>query len=203
MYSVVNYYLGKFLSALPLDIFFPIVFSLMMYWMVGLHSSAASFFLFLLAVFSLVMCATSLGLLLGCMLPNAEVAVSIAPIAIIPFMLFGGFFAKLNNIGDWLSWIQYISLFKWGFQALITNELHDMPFTCTDSEFVSVTTPTGILKVCPITNGNTALEALGLSFPDDYWMGVGINFALCVFFRIIALLFLIYQTKRALKKTQT
>jgi len=50
------------------------------------------------------------------MLPNAEVAVSVAPIAIIPFMLFDGFFAKLGNIGDWLSWIQYISVFKWGFR---------------------------------------------------------------------------------------
>ena len=204
MYSVTNYFLGKFLSTLPLDVFFPVLFSLVVYWMVGLNMTTASaFFLFLLAVLSITLCASSMGLLLGCMLPNAEVAVSIAPIALIPFMLFGGFFANLSSIGDWLSWIQYISIFKWGFQALVTNEFRGLTFDCTESQYVSVETPGGTVNVCPVTTGEKVLENLGYSFPNDYWIAIGVILGLFVFFRLLALFFLMWQTKRALKKTQT
>lgn len=204
MYSVINYFLGKFISSVPLDIFFSVMFSVIVYWMVGFNTTgAAPFFMFLLTVFSLVMCSGSMGLLLGSMLPNAEVAVSVAPIAIIPFMLFGGFFASLGNIGDWLGWIQYISVFKWGFQALVVNEFHGLVLKCADDEFLSIMTPGGEIKVCPITDGQQVLDSMDFTYVSDYWMGIGILLGLFVFFRLLALLALIYQTRKALKKTQT
>jgi len=204
MYSIFNYFMGKFFSSLPMDIFFPSFFSVVVYWMVGFNpNGAAPFFMFLLSNFALVMCSASMGLLLGCLLPSAEIAVSIAPIALIPFMLFGGFFAKLSSVPDWLSWIQYISVFKWGFQALSTTEFNGMTFMCAPSEYVSVTTPEGVVKVCPITDGSQVLDNLGYTYSRDYWIAIGITLGLFIFFRILALISLIWQTNRALKKTQT
>jgi len=58
--------------------------------MVGLTDEPAyRFFLYWITLIVLSFASGSLGLLLGCMLPNAEVAVTIAPVVIIPFMLFG------------------------------------------------------------------------------------------------------------------
>lgn len=32
-------------------------------------------------------------------------------------MVMGGFFVNSDNIPGYLKWIEYISMFKWGFQA--------------------------------------------------------------------------------------
>lgn len=92
MYGVASYFLGKTISALPLDIFFPTLISVLPYWMVGFNTLQASrFFLHWVVVVGLCFCASSMGLFLGSMLPNPEIAVSTAPVLVIPFMLFGEF----------------------------------------------------------------------------------------------------------------
>jgi len=116
MYGVGSYFFGKILrydydcldsfektfitqnffknknSGLPFDIIFPLVYTLITYWFVGFNTTSAyHFFLFFLTVIVLNLTASSFGFFLGCMLPNAEVAVTLAPIMIIPFILFGIF----------------------------------------------------------------------------------------------------------------
>jgi len=204
MYSVQAYYLGKLISALPFDIFFPLLFSCIAYWLVGLNSAVSSFFLFIFGVVLTSMTAGSMGIMLGCMFPNAEVAVSLAPIVIIPFMLFAGFYVSLSSIPVWLSWIQYISIFKWGLQALFVNEFYNESFTCTPSEYVSVTTPQGVYQVCPVTSGSQVLAEQGYDTTSrkDYWIAIGVIAGLWVFFRFVALVLLRYQTQKALSKNQ-
>jgi len=203
MYSITSYFLGKYLSNFPLDVFFPTLYSILIYWTVGLNdSSAARFFYYLFCVFCMSICASSMGMSLGCILPNPEVAVALAPIAIIPFMLFGGFFINLNSIPDWLSWIRYISVFKWGYQGLLVNEMTNINFTCTDSQYVKVETPQGVVEVCPITSGDQVLQANNYTW-DDYWQAVLVLIGLFVLFRLIAFLGLVFQTQRALRRTQT
>ncbi|KAF9341000.1 hypothetical protein BGX26_008813 [Mortierella sp. AD094] len=38
-------------------------------------------------------------------------------------MLFGGFMINSSNIPSALTWIQYLSMFKYGFEALAVNEV--------------------------------------------------------------------------------
>ena len=40
----------------------------------------------------------SVGYLLSCVSPNVDVALGIAPVVIIPFMLFGGFFLNSDSV---------------------------------------------------------------------------------------------------------
>ncbi len=44
------------------------------------------------------------------------------PLLILPFMGFGGFFQNRGNYGIWIGWIEYISPFKYAFQALSYNQ---------------------------------------------------------------------------------
>jgi len=181
MYSVSSYFLGKFLSGLPLDFFFPSLFSVIIYWTLGLNdSSPARFFCFLLALFSISICASSIGLSLGCILPNAETAVAIAPFAFIPF----------------------IPLFKFGYQSLIINEMTNLNFTCTESQYLQVQSPIGVVEVCPITSGEQILDTLSYTWVD-YWQAIGVLLGLFAFFRLLALFALVLQTRIALKRTQT
>lgn len=204
MYSVPSYYLGKMVSTIPFDIFFPILFSCISYFMVGFQGTAEQFFLFLLAIVMTGLTAGSMGLALGCMFPNAEVAVSLAPVVIIPFMLFAGFYVDLDSVPVWLSWIQYISIFKWSLQALLVNEFFHAKFDCAPDEFISVQTPEGTIQVCPVTDGKQVIATQGFETKDfsDYWIPIAVMAGLFVFFRIAALSLLTYQTKKAVSKNQ-
>ncbi len=59
---------------------------------------------------------------LGALVPNKQVGVSVAPLTIIPFMLFSGFFVNQDSIPPIMLPLQYISMFKYGLQALMANE---------------------------------------------------------------------------------
>merc|ERR1711918_103381 len=47
------------------------------------------------------------------------------PVLIVPFMLFAGFFVASSSIPIWLREFEYISIYKYGYQALMRNEFND------------------------------------------------------------------------------
>jgi len=81
---------------------------------------------------------------------------------------------------------------------LASNEFHDTVYTCGPEDFLVQ----GNVEICPITNGNQVLETLGFTYPVDYWVGIVVIFGLFVFFRVLAYIFLLIQTARALKHNQ-
>lgn len=50
------------------------------------------------------------------------VANIVAPITLVLLMLFGGFFINSANVPVYLIWLQYLSFFKYAFEALVINE---------------------------------------------------------------------------------
>jgi len=59
------------------------------------------------------------------------VAVTLTPVLIVPFMLFAGFFVATSSIPVWLREFEYISIYKYGYQALMQNEFTNNPaFEC-------------------------------------------------------------------------
>jgi ABC-type multidrug transport system permease subunit len=64
----------------------------------------------------------SLGYLVSSIFHNFAIASMIAPILMMPFMLFGGFYANLNTIPDWLVWVKWLSPLKYASEAIIRNE---------------------------------------------------------------------------------
>ena len=69
-----------------------------------------------------------------------DVALAIAPVVIIPFMLFGGFFLNSDSVPVsecfphcsslqrmiqpkvWLSWLKWVSWFIYSYEALLVNQ---------------------------------------------------------------------------------
>ena len=93
LYTVGPYFIGKLLIDLIPTIIFPIICSLIDYWMVGLNTESVGTVLFFFFV-AIVMSCTGLGVgyLGGTLFEDANIAVAIAPVLIMPFMLFGGFY---------------------------------------------------------------------------------------------------------------
>ena len=96
---------------------------LISYWFVGLSSTAIQFFTLYFIVFLLNFAGNSLGLWIGSMIADAKTAASVTMIMILPLIIFAGFFKNRNNLPDWIFWVEYVSPFKYGFAAMLQNEV--------------------------------------------------------------------------------
>jgi hypothetical protein len=104
------------------------------------------------------------ALIISTLFADKQVAVTLTPILIIPFMLFAGFFVNQENIPVWLIEFQYLSFFKYGYQALMINEYTDLQLTC-------MSPPPGVLKCDPLgefkspqTLGESIIALAGMYF---------------------------------------
>lgn len=113
MYRADIYFLCKTLAELPIFICVPVIFVSICYYLVGLNPEPVKFLIAIGVVILIANVATSygkdrlfkmhlinsklrLGYLLSCLSGNINVALSIVPPLIIPFMLFGGFFLNVK-----------------------------------------------------------------------------------------------------------
>ena len=64
-----------------------------------------------------------MGMMCGCFFNDKKMALSIAPMVVMPTVTFGGLFANLQAFPKWIEWIQYLSPIKYGFEALMLNEV--------------------------------------------------------------------------------
>ncbi len=95
MYGVPAYFFAKISSELPMFFILPVLMSLICYFALNLNLlETKCFFVFVLIAVSLYVAGGGFGLLIGSAVSNKQVAVSLTPIVIIPFMLFAGFFVN-------------------------------------------------------------------------------------------------------------
>lgn len=80
MYSVTAYYLAKVLADLPVQLITPIVFTVIVYFGIGMTIEASKFFYFYLILMLLTQCAASFGYFMSSIFNREETAVSLAPI---------------------------------------------------------------------------------------------------------------------------
>jgi ABC-type transport system involved in multi-copper enzyme maturation permease subunit len=122
--------------------------------------------MFFFALMLLVICASSMGFFFGCLFKDVNTASAVTPVVIMPIILFGGLISNLDSMYVWLSWIQYLSPIRYGFEIMIRNEFEDR------------------------------LETLPVDPIDDLGMNIGLTncvivlIALAVGFRFLAYFFL-------------
>jgi len=75
----------------------------------------------------------SIGFFTGALFQDVKKATSMAPALLLPLMMFSGMYNKLSSIPVWISWLQYISPFRYGLHMLLLNQYHDSVFAYTNS----------------------------------------------------------------------
>ncbi len=90
MYSVATYYLAKTLVEAPVLMFTPIVFAVIVYFGIGLTVTGFQFGYFYLITALITQCAASFGYLMSSIFQNEADAAALAPIIVMPLILFGG-----------------------------------------------------------------------------------------------------------------
>lgn len=121
-YRTSSYFLSKTFTDMPKTFFFNLLFSLIIYWMVGFKNTAGAFFIFVALIFLVSFLAESLAIAISVLTGDAQAAAGIIPVFIILAVLFGGFFIGDSELDGWISWAKYLSFVFYAFSAFGKNE---------------------------------------------------------------------------------
>ncbi|XP_073698914.1 broad substrate specificity ATP-binding cassette transporter ABCG2d [Garra rufa] len=128
-YRVSVYFLSKILSDIITQRTIPtILFSCVVYFMIGLKPTAAAFFIFMLTVILVSCAAASMTMAISADQSVVAVANIFMTISFIFMMIFSGLLVNLKSIMDWLSWLKYLSIPRYGLDALEINEFVGLQF---------------------------------------------------------------------------
>eukprot|EP01012_Entosiphon_sulcatum_P063485 TRINITY_DN90_c0_g1_i1.p1 TRINITY_DN90_c0_g1~~TRINITY_DN90_c0_g1_i1.p1 ORF type:complete len:634 (-),score=168.02 TRINITY_DN90_c0_g1_i1:856-2757(-) len=178
-YNVSAYFAAKATVESLMQILCPVLFSVTVYFLVGLRSGAGHFFLFM---FFMVLCsvaATSGALMISTLCRTTAMAVVVLPLGLEVCRLFGGFFLSPAILPNYFLWLDAISYVKYTYVGISLNELKGLKLYCKASELVN--------GKCPITTGEQTIKSLGL---DKFTIGgcIGYLILIIVFCRVVAYL---------------
>ena len=122
MYSVSPYFWAKIISELPFSLLTPAIFGSIVYYAIGLNDMSIEYFgIFILILILAYNASSGYSLIISASFSDKQLAVTLTPVLIIPFMLFAGFFVSTDNIPIFLKPFEWISIFKYGYNALLLN----------------------------------------------------------------------------------
>ncbi|CAF1035336.1 unnamed protein product, partial [Brachionus calyciflorus] len=117
LYSITPYYLVKQIAELPKFIIIPGFMITVVYYMAGLNDNFGVFIQILLTIILCTQVAVSCGLFLSAASPNSEAAIALVAPAVMPLLIFSGFFINDTLLPDYFVWMKYISWFYYTNQA--------------------------------------------------------------------------------------
>jgi ATP-binding cassette subfamily G (WHITE) protein 2 len=123
-YSPITYFVAKVVfDIVPLRIIPPIIMGSIIYPMTGLVPDAPHFFKFILVLVLFNLAAAGICLFIGIVCKDNGVASLIGSLVMLFSLLFAGLLLNHDAIPKSAVWLQAISIFHYGFEALIVNEV--------------------------------------------------------------------------------
>ncbi|XP_012525944.1 protein white [Monomorium pharaonis] len=185
MYRTDVYFICKTLAEAPIFLAMPLIFTAIVYPMIGLYPNVKHFFVAAAVVDLVANVSISFGYLISCVSSNVSTALSVGPPILIPFLLFGGFFLNTVSVPSYLVWFSYLSWFRYGNEALLINQWSEIDsIACTRSNVT-----------CP-KSGRMVLQTFNFK-EKDLWTDILCLFALIVAYRFLAFLALLSKTRRS------
>lgn len=128
MYKSTPYFWAKIVSELPFSIFTPTIYGCIIFYAIGYNQNEVGIFFAFLGIVILIYNASSgYSLIISASFSDKQLAVTLTPVLIIPFMLFAGFFVASSSIPVYLKEFEWLSIFKYGYQALMLNNFSTVP----------------------------------------------------------------------------
>ena len=87
MYKTAPYFWAKVISELPFSIMTPVIFGCIVYYAIGYQNTAEAFFMFLLILILIYNASSGYSLIISASFSDKQLAVTLTPVLIIPFML--------------------------------------------------------------------------------------------------------------------
>ncbi|XP_034087315.1 broad substrate specificity ATP-binding cassette transporter ABCG2b isoform X1 [Gymnodraco acuticeps] len=123
-YRTSVYFLSKiFADLIPNRIIPILVFSAIAYYMMGLKPSFVAFLCFALTMSMVSLAGVGLAFLVSASVSSFAMANILIALPFVFMMVFGGYLVNLNGMLIWLSWLKWISIFRYGLNAAFINEM--------------------------------------------------------------------------------
>ncbi|GMH23975.1 hypothetical protein Nepgr_025818 [Nepenthes gracilis] len=121
-YRISSYVIANSLVYFPFLLILAILFTVPVYWLVGLNGRFTAFLHFLLIIWLILYTANSVVVCFSALVPNFIVGNSVISGVIGSFFLFSGYFISRNEIPSFWIGMHYMSLFKYPYEGFLINE---------------------------------------------------------------------------------
>ncbi|XP_060203748.1 ABC transporter G family member 4 [Lycium barbarum] len=190
VYRLSSYLVANTLVFLPYLLVIAILYSVSLYFLVGLCASWQAFTYFVLTIWVIVLMANSFVLFLSSVAPNYIAGTSLVTLLLAGSFLFSGYFISKETMPKFWTMLHYLSMYKYGLDALLINEYSCLVTKCLiwyDEKN----------KVCMVS-GRDVLDQRGLH-EKQRWTNIYILIGIFVFYRLLWLMVLIRRVSRSKK----
>ncbi|PYH97605.1 hypothetical protein BO71DRAFT_466441 [Aspergillus ellipticus CBS 707.79] len=128
--------IAQITADIPVLLFQVSVFSLVVYFMVGLTMTASAFFTYWILVFTATMVMTALFRAVGALFSTFDGASKVSGFLISALIMYTGYMIKKPQMHPWFGWIYWINPLAYGFDALLSNEFHGKIIPCIGNNLI-------------------------------------------------------------------
>ncbi|KAM7504825.1 hypothetical protein LguiB_003729 [Lonicera macranthoides] len=189
VYRLSSYLIANTLVFLPYLLAIAIVYSVSVYFLVGLCCTWQAFAYFVLVIWVIVLMANSFVLFLSSVAPNYIAGTSLLTLLLAGFFLFSGYFISQDRMPKYWVFMHYMSMYKYALDALLINEYSCLLERC----FIWYEEN----KTCMVTGGDV-LQKRGLH-QNQRWINIYVLIGFFVFYRVLCLMVLIRRVSRSKK----
>ncbi|KAL3524336.1 hypothetical protein ACH5RR_017170 [Cinchona calisaya] len=189
VYRLSSYLVANTLVFLPYLLVMAIMYSISVYFLVGLCATWQAFAYFVLVIWVIILMANSFVLFLSSVTPSYIAGTSLVTVLLACFFLFSGYFISKDSLPKFWLVMHYFSMYKYALDALLINE-----YSCLVSRCLIWYDEN---KTCMVT-GRDMLEKRGLH-EKQRWTNIYILIGFFVFYRLLCLIVLIRRVSRSKK----
>ncbi|KAG2789215.1 hypothetical protein JG687_00013273 [Phytophthora cactorum] len=142
-YRSSSFVLASTLSHIPVALFETLVFGSLIYWLCGFVPDVELFVRYEAIVFLSSLAFGAWYFLLVALTPNMNVAMPLAMLSVLFFVMFSGFAIPKDQIPDYLIWLYWASPVAWGIRGLAVNQFRATRFDVCIYEGVDYCTLSG------------------------------------------------------------
>ncbi|KAI9112967.1 hypothetical protein K1719_016081 [Acacia pycnantha] len=187
VYRLSSYIIANTLVFLPYLLVIAVIYSIPVYFLVGLCASWLSFAYFVLVIWLIVLMANSFVLFLSSIAPNYIAGTSLMTMLLAGFFLFSGYFISKESLPKYWLFMYFFSMYKYALDALLINEYSCLVTRC----FIWYEQNEG---ECMVTGGDV-MNKKGLS-EAQRWTNVYALLGFFVLYRVLCLFALIRRVSR-------
>ncbi|KAL0299601.1 UNVERIFIED_CONTAM: ABC transporter G family member 8 [Sesamum radiatum] len=190
VYRLSSYLMANTLVFLPYLLAIAIIYSISVYFLVGLCATWQAFAYFVLVIWVIVLMANSFVLFLSSIAPNFIAGTSLVTVLLAGFFLFSGYFISQESLPKFWLFMHYFSMYKYALDAMLINEYSCLVSRCLIWFDEKNTT-------CMVS-GRDVLEKRGLH-ERQRWTNIYILIGFFMIYRILWLVVLMRRVSRSKK----
>ncbi|UJR29328.1 hypothetical protein I4U23_010540 [Adineta vaga] len=185
-YFASAYYIARLFSDLLFQLPVPMIFSCIVYFIVGFQPIAGKFFLFMLFNILCSITSTSMALMISALCRTTSLSVTILAMALEVTRLFGGIYIAPSRLPKYLSWVDALSYVKYTFVGVTLSELQGLKLSCQGLKSFVFNATYNITETC-IHRGEELIQERGYDYINIGGC-IAVLLSFIVFYRTIAFL---------------